>query len=503
MGPAQLRVSRGYTYVMPVKGAFSYLLNGTSGDASAGKLACSRDNVVAGEVVTVKGKERHEVRIPADAEAGRRIWQELEGSWIDFTVVPLCGAEVDLADNNTLRLKLTSNLPGREQMQVVVAGQRKEVMLKPGRATDVLINLGEPVREDAVLLGINLNAGNMLQRLERGLRTVSAPVEMAQVPARYEVGIGLRGKPETSDFGVTRGSVSVHASTCGGVTKTGLAMHPPYTGAVGYSFAQYEAVTLPKEMPTAFRALVGKGDGSAIGDGILYRVAVKDGAGKETMVAEQVVLKHEWAPITVDLSPWAGQKVHIKLITDAGKKNDTSGDWGCWAEMSLKSLNPVMRRFLEADGSLYRREPSPVPLKGITRDELRRAKKGFLHYDGLGFSGTGQYGCTASLNGVDLGSMVAAGGNETKGVWATNVVMSLTQEAVCTLQRRNVLCVLNPNHDSFKLRRFWLELELSDGRKVTSDVAAVVFTQPPEWPYAEGIRVPADKNVEIDLWFDL
>src|SRR3989339_550170 len=143
----------------------------------------------------------------------------------------------------------------------------------------------------------------MVQKLERGLRTVSAPVEMAQVPVKYEVGIGLRGKSETSDFGVTRGSVSAHPSTCGGVTKPGIAMHPPYAGAVGYSFAQYEPVTLPKDMPTAFRALVGKGDGSAIGDGILYKVAVKDGSGKETVVAEQVVLKHEWTPLIADLTP--------------------------------------------------------------------------------------------------------------------------------------------------------------------------------------------------------
>ena len=32
---------------------------------------------------------------------------------------------------------------------------------------------------------------------------------------------------------------------CGDVSKDAIFMHPPYQGRVGYSFAMYDAVTLP------------------------------------------------------------------------------------------------------------------------------------------------------------------------------------------------------------------------------------------------------------------
>jgi hypothetical protein len=86
LGPAAVRSARGLTYVTPVKGAFSYRLSGTATRAEA--LNCPRDAVVAGERVTVLGRTTHEVTIPADAQAGARLWFELAGGWIDFTVVP-------------------------------------------------------------------------------------------------------------------------------------------------------------------------------------------------------------------------------------------------------------------------------------------------------------------------------------------------------------------------------------------------------------------------------
>ncbi|MGA2501558.1 MAG: hypothetical protein ABSH20_27780, partial [Tepidisphaeraceae bacterium] len=113
LGPAQLRVSRGLTYVVPVEGAFSYLLGkaGAAADpkaAGAPGLSCDRDRVVPGERVVVRGREAHEVRIAADAKPGQRLWFEFESAAIDFTVVPL--AEIQpILEGNTLRVKLTSH----------------------------------------------------------------------------------------------------------------------------------------------------------------------------------------------------------------------------------------------------------------------------------------------------------------------------------------------------------------------------------------------------------
>jgi hypothetical protein len=80
--------------------------------------------------------------------------------------------------------------------------------------------------------------------------------------------------------------------------------------------------------------------------------------------------------------------------------------------------------------------------------------------------------------------------------------MPLTPEAIAQLGRHNTCAVSNPNKDWFKIRRFWIELELADGRKISSDIAAATFSQPPSWPYAKGVLVPHGQDITVDLWFD-
>jgi hypothetical protein len=53
------------------------------------------------------------------------------------------------------------------------------------------------------------------------------------------------------------------------------------------------------------------------------------------------------------------------------------------------------------------------------------------------------------------------------------------------------------------VRRFWLELQLADGRKCSSDTSTATFTQPPSWPYAEGIGVPHGTDIAVDVWFNV
>jgi hypothetical protein len=509
IGPAQLRVSRGLTYVVPVEGAFSYVLtaNGVlpptpSLQGGGTALACPRDEVVPGETVVVKGKQEHPVKVPSDAKPGQRIWQQFEGGWIDFTVVAMTDATVELR-GNTITVSLRSNLPDRREGTVSLLDQKKPITLQPRVRQEVAFDLGAPTREDSVMLVIEIRAGDLVQKLERGLRTVQMMAKLADLPAHYDTGMALRGQAESNDFGETRGFVSARLSSSGEVSKAGIFMHPPYMGGVGYAFARYDAITLPQQ-PAAFRAVVGKADGSDPGDGILYKLAVVDAAGKQTIIGEQTVLKHQWLPMEGDLSRWAGQQVQLQLISDVGLADNSSGDWACWADMRLESLKPVLSRILAQDSEEFRREPAPFPAKGLTVEDLRRAVKGRLVYDGNGLSGTGaQYGSFAQLNGVNLGNMAPAGGDEVKGIWAEQVSVPLNAEAIATLGRRNVFVLLNPGRDYFKVRRFWIELELPDGRKASTDIAAAAYTQPPEWPYAEGIGVPFVKNIEVELWFDL
>ncbi|MCD6362286.1 MAG: hypothetical protein J7M38_15620, partial [Armatimonadetes bacterium] len=159
-------------------------------------------------------------------------------------------------------------------------------------------------------------------------------------------------------------------------------------------------------------------------------------------------------------------------------------------------------RILAPDSQRYRREDGPFMITGLTVGDLRGAKRGWLHYDGIGLSGTGEaYGSFAVLNGVELGNMAPAGGSERENVWDENKSVPLTPEAIATLDFRNTFVLRNPRQDWFKVRRFWLELELADGRKCSSYISTAVFTQPPSWPFAEGIGVPFTESITQDIWF--
>ena len=49
--------------------------------------------------------------------------------------------------------------------------------------------------------------------------------------------------------------------------------------------------------------------------------------------------------------------------------------------------------------------------------------------------------------------------------------------------------------------RPWIELELPDGQKWSSQVKTTVYTQPPEWLYREGIGVPFSERITVPLRF--
>ncbi len=66
---------------------------------------------------------------------------------------------------------------------------------------------------------------------------------------------------------------------------------------------------------------------------------------------------------------------------------------------------------------------------------------------------------------------------------------------------RNRFELKDPRRDSFSVRGFWIELELADGRRCSSDVSTATYSQPGEWLYAEGIGVPFGREIEVDLWF--
>ena len=200
-----------------------------------------------------------------------------------------------------------------------------------GRATNAVVRLRE---KDAGLWPAPTVADFAARSVPpTGMFPPPAPVNEVELPLVYCSGMQIRGRaPEQMD-GATGGSACAGARTCGGVSKPGFEMHPPYLSGPGLAFVRY-AFELPAQ-PVAFTAFVGKGDGSDRGDGIFYRIELDAGDGKVETLAEAHVIEHEWKPISADLSKWRGKRVKLTLVTDCGPKNNTAGDWGCWGELKL------------------------------------------------------------------------------------------------------------------------------------------------------------------------
>lgn len=174
-------------------------------------------------------------------------------------------------------------------------------------------------------------------RAPAGTYVSAAPaVEQPTLPSLFCVAMQRRGRSVEAVDRTAGAFAGKGGLASGGVWKNGLTMHPPYREGAGRVFAQYR-LTLPKR-PVAFRAVVGKGDGSDLGDGIFYSVVVEDADGTSKDVASVHVAKHAWLPIEADLSPWAGRRIKLSLVADCGPSDNTAGDWAAWADLKLDFL---------------------------------------------------------------------------------------------------------------------------------------------------------------------
>ncbi len=502
IGPAKIRVSRGLVYVVPVDGALSYILTG-AGEATKSSLSCKRDLVVPGEEVVIKGQTEHTLRIPEIAGIGQRLWYEFEGSWIDFTVTNLVDVSADLS-GDILSVKLVSHAAVPTKFDVQVQKQKQQITLKPNVPNIVVFDLGTPTEEDDYVLSVKASAGSTVATTDYGMHITYGPNLLAEMPQGYKSSIQYRGKqPETPIPAGSGAIIDNRIGTAGGVQKACLFMHPSYLVGPGDTYVTYTKMTLPAEK-AVFRAVVGKNDGSYLGDGIWFKVIVIDATGKATTVGQQTVKEHTWLPIEADLSPWAGKSIQLRLVMDIGPADDSSGDWASWAEMRIESKISYFNRQLLNESSGFQKEPSPNPATGLTLEDLRNAKSGRLVYDGIGFDSSNPlYTSYAFINGINIGPMKTSYGNEVTNEWGQGINIPLTPDAIKSLAKRNTFKLANMGNDYFKIRRFRLELDMPNGRKVTSFIAPAIYTQPPDWQYAEGTGVPFNKQITVDLWFDL
>jgi hypothetical protein len=165
----------------------------------------------------------------------------------------------------------------------------------------------------------------------------------------------------------------------------------------------------------------------------------------------------------------------------------------------LISARPVLTATVHDGPVALTHEDGPLP-PPRNASQLRQATRAVLHFRGMGLESSGTYISTAKLNGVAIGRLPGAGGDERQGVWA-DAALELPPAGIAALSRENTLVIDNPGRDSFKASRFRIELQLPAGERCSSQVNTTVFTQPPEWPYAEGVRVPFSESITLPLRF--
>ncbi|MBQ6827579.1 MAG: hypothetical protein IJO46_06150, partial [Thermoguttaceae bacterium] len=378
IGEAQVRRSRGFTFVVSVDGAFSYRLTKTPANADASgaceRWSCDRYAVARGETVVLRDVDGETVdfAIPKDAAPGSRIWAEPEaGAFVDFSVVNAVDASFAFdAKTNVLTATLKTALPrAAGTLSVDFAGKTfakpfdfngsetprltfefaapEAVGVETARATVVATpTQGEPLE---IVYSLELESASQFvpfETLDFGASNgrVSANVDFTPYLQR-------RGAVPSPSFANSGAIANFETNqSCGGDARSGYFLHPPYTGGpTGRTYLRFD-FEVPNE-PATFRVDVGKKDASHLGDGVLFQVAVARFAADGSLVEEQTlaettVAKHEWKPLEADLSAFAGKKISLLFVSDEGKNDDSSGDWGVASNPRLESPETLLIRRL-------------------------------------------------------------------------------------------------------------------------------------------------------------
>jgi hypothetical protein len=124
---------------------------------------------------------------------------------------------------------------------------------------------------------------------------------------------------------VTPGSI-----VAGGVSRSGISIQPPWQDQRGgETFVEY-SVAVPAGATLGFS--VGVADNATCTDGVNFRVTAND-----FELWHQSVARTGWQNILLDLNPWAGSTVALRLISNPGAANNPDCDWSLWSGVSLTS----------------------------------------------------------------------------------------------------------------------------------------------------------------------
>ncbi len=491
IGTAELRRSRGLTYVTPVKGAFSYRLYKAASpvrdDFKIDKL-----QLFPGQSVFVDGVK---ATVPVNVKSGSHWWCKIKDRWIDFDIRSVCELKASIK-RNRLICDVKLNLSPKGEFTVSALGKTHKYTDKSSKHFQAEFNL-PPVNKETLLdFTVKVRAGELAcEQTFTASATNNDGIITGLKPGYEQRGVVLPGGKFIAEVKKYRATVHPAQRECGNIAKMSLCLRPPMTNVkAGFTYALLKPITLPQLAGLSFSAEAGRYNKCPQTEELIFKILVKcDGRTQEA--GEWKLDKKEWKNIHCDLTPWAGKKIQLILLTGSDKTVAHSyNTFGCWANMRITSSREHLQWSLPELRPQY--EPSPAPLPKVDQRLLRQAAKAWIYYQGQDLTE-----CEFVLNGVMLGKVKAANGCVWKDVWSDAVKMELPVKAIAELGLHNKLVIHNPRRDFFKIRNCHLEVQMKDGKRYSSLISADQFTQPGRWRYIAGTGVPFRKNVEINLWF--
>ena len=218
----------------------------------------------------------------------------------------------------------------------------KTVHCEPGVVASVEWPLTIPNTPLVAEVVLETKHGNHLTKKTGYLNATPGVWEIARLTdIPMTLGQRLRGQDEAPyDHAATAALIDVSEDKLAGKRLNSIFMHPPYKGGVGYCFAKFD-VNLPEGKPMLEFAL-GFREGSSTQDGCVFSVLVIESDKENEVFKEQYATLGAWAERSVDLSPYAGKAVTLKLVTDVGPADNSSSDWALWGAPRIV-MNNVMK----------------------------------------------------------------------------------------------------------------------------------------------------------------
>lgn len=125
-------------------------------------------------------------------------------------------------------------------------------------------------------------------------------------------------------------------------------MHCPYAKGPGTTFAEFPLV-LPDVRPLELRIAVALRRDAPDSDGVTYRVRIGEAELFQTLCTWK-----EPREFTVDLAPYAGRSVALRLEVDPGPNRNTRDDWSLWYRADVVAGTPEQIAAAEAQAEAQR-----------------------------------------------------------------------------------------------------------------------------------------------------